>query len=181
VSNNVSSDGHNHPTPLFPKPIRPYEPYTDFEAKFAELKAEGLHMAYGRCRDFCAIDVLDDNPSVNLHGPFCESVTAGSADGLTAEGRPVSLFLELAGSYAHGIYDEASWPAVRGASDAWVRLTLTESFVEDGRRYEYDHQIYVRSGDARSVAAALVYLADQLDLPGGSIRGSLDRRRGSHA
>lgn len=146
--------------PLFPLPVDERE------------RATSTRQSTGQCARFCANDdVPTIGASVAEHGPKCLSASAIFATDLLGEdGRPAGMIGFLSAPYLDGVYDGREWEGAE--REGYV--TLSVDFPVDGGFAEGN--VYMSAARARSIAAGMLRLADELELPDEPLRSERARR-----
>lgn len=145
-----------HPAKPAPLPLRdlPDEFRTD-ASDVGELDF------YGRCTPWCNVNedpTQREATSVDEHGPWC-TVGRGAANGLDLQGERFAVYTGLAQFYAHGTYASGSL-ARRSLHEPVVRLSLFGVGIKPDGDDECK-SVHLTPGEARHLAAILVYLADE--------------------
>lgn len=127
---------------------------------------------HGQCSRFCANDgVPTHDAPVAEHGPLCQSNGALLVPGLaSADGRSSVLFGSLVAPYMHGVYRGQEWAQTEW--QGYVELSV-DVFTPDGH---VDGEVYLTAAQARTIAAGLTYLADELERPDEPLRNERARR-----
>ncbi len=122
----------------------------------------GEHDVYGRCTRWCNVNedpAQREATSVDEHGPWCET-SRGHASGVDLQGERFEVYTGLAQFYAHGTYASGSH-AGAGYYEPVVRLALLGVGIEPDPRDRECKSVHLTPGEARHLAAVLVYLADE--------------------
>lgn len=154
VETSATEDGPRRPF-FAPHPVEDYP--TARRPRTALEDGSGTSDHYGYCADFCAHDSAPTKgANVDDHGHWCTSTIGAVVEGRDHAGGRVTIAADLARMYLHGVYRDDDLHRVR-----WGRETLIRVFVESGRGGQApDLKFYVEPGRIRSLAAALVHLAD---------------------
>lgn len=143
----MSATTTGEPTPLTAQPVAAYQTMPT---------GDGMVDVYGWCAPWC--NVMETYPehggtTVDEHGLWCEHHVSG-VDVLMENGTMTRVGVALARPYEHGVYRLG---AMRPGVPA-VRLAVHDYDDEDERV-----DVCLEPGRARSLAAALIRAADELE------------------
>lgn len=160
------------PTPLSPDPDDATIPDTVVDG----TTSYSVKRAHGRCSRFCANDeVPTTEATVATHGPLCRSQGALAAAGLVGlDGRSGGVFGALAVPYTHGVYRGMDWAETEW--QGYVELSVDLPTADGGWA---EGELYLTAAQARTIAAGLTYLADELERPDEPLRTERARREAS--
>ena len=135
-------------------------PLRTFTKQNIGVKDDGTIDLWGHCANFCA-QAHDGAPtsgrSVEDHGLWCTTNVGLSVDGRFNDGERTVIAVQLSQPYTHGTYlagvARASYKA-RG-----VTLVINADSDDDEERVE----VHMKASDVRSLAAALLHAADNLE------------------
>jgi len=132
----------------------------------------------GVCADWCALDAVepapgrggrprDGMPVDEMHRAQCRGGCDIYLRGVDCDGYFRTVEVTTASAYLHGDYP-AGLPGTvdRGAR---VVLSMEGDELQDGRSLDLDGrpEVFITPPEARSLAAALIAVADRLERPGG--------------
>lgn len=146
------------PAPAFPSRVRPDYDEAD--------RAAGLVPHYGHCAPWCQTDGPASGQTVAEHGHVCEG-RGFPVDAWGAREDARTIWASLVQHYRHGAYapeDVTGRPAM-----PLVQLIWEDAGSTTGQAWG----AFITPSSARSLAAALVHLADtaeRLDLPARKVR-----------
>lgn len=142
--------------PLVPLPVSNEYPRTN-----EPHETETTSTRYGHCAWFCAQELVPAHgASVDEHGEMCISIATGLLDAQEASGHHMSVAVSMATPYTHGTYRREDTWGRRELDYQYgvVQLGGLDQLVDDG-----EVTIYMRPGTLRSLAASLLYTADNLE------------------
>ncbi len=145
--------------PLFPLPMAETPVGESYEAGRRRDKRDGTLTMYGRCAWFCQQD-LPDTP-VAEHGAYCTTSAILTADLVDAAGDEAHLWGHLVASYLNGVYPDDVY---RSGQPTYVELALTAVGVQPDDEAGEAKRLFVTPPIARSIAAALVRMADEAEM-----------------
>jgi len=145
-----------HPARSVPLPLRELGEFR------VDARDVGEHDVYGRCTRWCNVNedpAQREATSVDEHGPWCTR-DRGHVSGVDLQGERFEVYAGLAQFYAHGTYASGSH-AGAGYYEPVVRLALLGVGIKPDPRDSECKSVHLTPGEARHLAAVLVYLADE--------------------
>lgn len=173
--NNISATTTLPEKRLSPLPIR-HVPAEEWSSNYD--RSDDL-LLYGHCAEWC--NVLEDptrsGVSVAEHGSWCQA-GRGGVDGWDFQARRASVYPALVRRYTHGAYAPRYWGDGPAPYDTMVQLGILAEGVEaDDPKDGECKPLFLSTGEARNLAALLVWLADEAENMHEPFRAREERRR----
>lgn len=135
-------------------PVGPYKDHFNRDESDPSDPDSEIDM-YGHCAPFCESGRSVTGTPVDDHGPYCQSWPAGSVEGAQfgPDGRRAGISISVVERYTHGMYrlGDVSGPHSRRR----IEIAFFNAEGEGDAR-----EVFVPLGEARSLAAALIHMAD---------------------
>lgn len=117
----------------------------------------GARPLHGRCMPWCNQTEQKKAAPVAEHTQWCESIGYGGVKAHDTYGERHEVWFSRIGPYLHGTYAEDLDLRLAYEKDICITTANCESDVEEQR-------LYISSAEARQLAAALLFLADNAEM-----------------